>query len=509
MYGNTARAENAGLADFAALHFATDGKHIGNVQIFGRKPGNVPYRIGFYPAPTIGGILENLCLWKQDYYITANTFCGGARTNCDLFGLNNIVVDIDCHGAVSGAQRAYAIDALEYYLQEDLRDMLPNSFVRTGRGVQLWWALEPASARNPAAQSAVTELREALQERLAALLTEEPALQCMSMDRSTSNNLAGLFRLPGAYNTQADAWGGFEILHTRRLELQEAAKELAAAAVTRRKQKVIRMPEGGLDAVSVAIFRSRKLRELLALRQSRGMETAAGHRDLFTFVEFNSWGTVLEDEDQIMEKVRELNSRFAEPLPERELVRNLKTSGRKRYKLSNEKIIEKLDITEEEQQKIGFFPGGQGKNNSREARRAAARAAKAERDQQIVNLYQSGMSQQETAERAGCSVGTVCRVLRREGVKLHRETAREQSALLTAVGDIVAKIGCCRQTAYRYLDAAAEMAQEAVEAVASAGEACLIFFKNATVYWNYRDRDPRTVPVPEQPFYPSDPDPGG
>lgn len=127
-----------------------------------------------------------------------------------------------------------------------------------------------------------------------------------------------------------------------------------------------------------------------------------------------------------MERVEDMNRRFAVPLPERELRAYLSSSEKVRYKLSNQKIIDLLAITPEEQAAIGFYPGGSGQNNLREQQRQEARDRKADRDAKICELYINGQNQKAIAEAVGCSEATVGRVLRREGHESHREQLHGQ-----------------------------------------------------------------------------------
>ena len=65
--------------------------------------------------------------------------------------LHNIVIDIDCHKyGISKKDRDNEIEKCEVYLRELFDNSLelpsPNTIVKTGRGLQLWWAIKPLSA---------------------------------------------------------------------------------------------------------------------------------------------------------------------------------------------------------------------------------------------------------------------------------------------------------------------------------------------------------------------------
>ena len=443
-------------ADFAQLHYTTDGEHVGHVCVYGKaaKTGQL-YRILHCEADKLPEELESLRLWNQDYYLTANTFTGGERNSNTLFTLHNIVLDVDCHNeSLTPKQRQHLLDAFMFFMRADLigsGDFLsPNTIVETGRGVQLWWAIEPVSKWKAQQYEAV---RERLIEQIEQLLDCQ-GLHGLELDRGASHNAAGVFRLPGSYNSKTGNRGRFEIIHEERLDVLEEAENCAVKAIRRPESRIQYIPEGGLDSVAVALFRQAKLGQLLALRQSYGQNVGEELRDHFLFCLYNSWGRVCHDHEQIMEKLEAFNRRFVDSLPERELRAYMSSSNRKRYKLSNKKIIDMLAITPEEQEAIGFYPGGSGKNNLREQSRQEARDRKAARDAKIAQLYIEGMSQKQIAEAVGCDAATVGRVLQREGKASRTQQRHVQICAMLEQGhtpaEVAEVIGCSVSTVYAH-----------------------------------------------------------
>ena len=444
-------------AEFAALHFTPDGEHVGYVGVYGKaaKTGQL-YRILYCEADKLPEQLEELKLWNQDYYLTANTFTGGVRVSESLFTLQNIVLDVDCHDeSLTPGKRQHLLDAFLYFLRADLfgaPDFLrPNTIVETGRGVQLWWAIQPVSKWKAQQYEAV---REKLIERIQQLLADYPALHGLELDRGASHNAAGVFRLPGSYNSKTGKRGRFELIHEERLDILEEAKGCAVKAIRRPESKIQYIPEGGVDSVAVAMFRQAKLGQLLTLRQSCGQRIGEELRDHFLFCLYNSWGRVCPDHDQIMAKLDAFNLRFADPLPDRELRAYMSSSNRRRYKLTNQKIIDLLAITPEEQQAIGFYPGGAGKNNLREQARQEARDRKALRDAKIEELYHEGASQKQIAEAVGCDAATVGRVLQRAGKATRSQQRHAQICELLQLGhtpaEVAELVGCSLSTVYAH-----------------------------------------------------------
>ena len=132
------------------LHFPADSSFNGRIFLaYRRKDGNGIYDLSRRNIGELSSFVEEMHVSRNmDYYITANSMCGVRRVTEDVFGLHNIVIDIDCH--TEGHSPALLAD----FIWRCSRDLWstgdcpePNSIVFSGRGVQLWWALEPASAK--------------------------------------------------------------------------------------------------------------------------------------------------------------------------------------------------------------------------------------------------------------------------------------------------------------------------------------------------------------------------
>ena len=411
------------LAAFAALHYAPEADHVGNVIIkYKRSDGEI--RRAFYcAADHLPETLAAMQLHKHDYYITANSFSGGSSRAEELFTLHNIVIDIDIHSDwLSDQERSRAIECLAYFAERDL-PAVPNSIVKTGRGLQMWYAIDPISYK---AAHRYNTVREQLISEAEELLRGVPSLSGLQLDQGASHNTAGIFRMPGTYNSRIDAEGSFEIIHEERLNIPEEYRRITAAQIVKPGSSIQRIPKGGTSAVQLAQMREGSLLKLRRIRRAAGQAAGEEQRDNFVFCLYNSWMSVLQDHDQAMKRVEAFNQGFIEPLTDRELRNYLRTSERKRYTLANSKIIEKIGITEEEQRQIGLYPAGAVKRDAREQLRQDARDRKAERDDQICELFLQGMQQNEIAEKVGCSAPTVGNVLRRRGHASRRQQLHDQ-----------------------------------------------------------------------------------
>lgn len=387
--------------DFAELHYEYDPDHIGAVHIWKRAPGDAgPRYMEKVRVDDLEDRLESLEYDEsRDLYITANSFVRYRRDMDDLYTLYNIVIDVDVHDGFGSLPDCWA-GQLERAVRDRGTLPDPNTVVHTGRGLQLWWAIEPASYKVvPMYRKAVRWLTGEV--RAAIGTVASPGLrEKADVDSAASINAAGLFRLPGSFNTKSGTWGYFEILHYRRLKLGDICGELSVRNTAGSRNPKI--PKGGLPVIAAAASREESLMTLISVRDA---ELNSETRDLILFCDYCVWSEIIHDHEDIMEHLRSLNRLFREPLSEAELEAYMSTARRKRYRITNATIIDKLAITAEEQRIIGLYP------NRREMEREARRDAKRLRNELITGLGEKGLTHAEIAMQAGCSVRTVERIL--------------------------------------------------------------------------------------------------
>ena len=123
----------------------------------------------------------------------------------------------------------------------------------------------------------------------------------------------------------------------------------------------------------------------------------------------------IEDEIEALEKVKELNLMFRQPLSDREVERDTRSAEKyyaeKKYKYSNDKLIEILDITEREQKEFKTIISTKEKyrrNNERRTPRNENGLTKREQEKQdriniIKNLLEKGLNKSKIAKELGIS----------------------------------------------------------------------------------------------------------
>lgn len=419
---------NDSVDQWIDIHFG-DTTFNGRVVLGHRKPGSG----GIYPM-SVRNLTELRPYVKMihasprlDYYITANTVSGVNRRKEDLFGLQNIVIDVDCH---EDRQPQHVMSLVQAFIWRSKRDLwdggiipTPNSIVHTGRGIQLWWAIIPCFGGRGYDKSRYhyDKIKTTFMDYIDMMLDEySEELDGLSVDRGASSNPVGYFRLPCTYNTKAKCFGALKILHGKRYDQRELTKIESPVIGTRSevahsKPRFIPMLES--DRFVLSDFHAtgaRRVIQLIKLRNLRDNETGSEQRDYFNFSVYNALRMSF-DHNHAMVRLRAFNSGFKKPMNQRELENCISTASAKGgYKYTNSKLIELLEISPEEQEAIGLFPYTQKRRSKPNASRDAVRKAlREDRDNKILELIEKGTSQAETARILGIGKNTVGRVLKR------------------------------------------------------------------------------------------------
>lgn len=360
---------------------------------------------------------------RLDYYITANTVSGTSRTMDGLFGLQNIVIDIDCHD-----KDADVSPLLQSFLWRAERDLWsstplprPNSIVRTGRGVQLWWAIKPCHAD---CIFYYNSIKTGLMDYIDEMISEYSELESLNVDRTASGNAVGYYRLPCTYNTKAGRYGTLQVLHSERYDMQELVKVVAPLPKKNGAERKISAQKAvPLQECDIIVLHNNyttganRVMQLVKLRNLRNNAVGAETRNNLCFSVYNALRMSF-DHDEAMDRLRAYNNGFKEPMTEAELEHTVCSAARKDgYKYTNAKLIELLDITPEEQDAIGlhpftgvYKPWSHSKPNA--TRDGIRKALRSDRDEKVISMHREGISQAETARKLGISRNTVAKILR-------------------------------------------------------------------------------------------------
>jgi len=355
-----------------------------------------------------------------DYYITPNTVSGVSRVREGLFGLQNIVIDVDCHDE---SLRIHEIDELIHrFLWRAERDYwscgdlpYPNSIVRTGQGVHLWRALKPCHV------SCIwyyNQIKAGFLEQLKAMVDEYSELDGLKVDAPASSNAVGYFRMPYTFHTKRKRKTATKILRTECYDLRELsvyASAQKASGTLFAASKGIAMEAGELDLLhNFYAAGARRIAKLIQLRNYRNNAAGSETRNNFCFAVYNELRRTF-DHEEAMVRLRKFNAGFKVPMTENELQHTVCSAQRKGgYQYSNEKLIALLDITENEQAAISLFcmPPHRAFRKPNASRDEVRKARKEGRNAKILQLYETGFSQSEIARQLEINRKTVSRVLK-------------------------------------------------------------------------------------------------
>ena len=410
------------------IHFG-DTSFNGRVVLGRKNRGGGISTVGARSLTELRPYVKMMYASKQtDCYITANTVTGIKRRQDELFGLQNIVIDIDCH---EDDRHHYNVsEVIQAFIWRSKRDLwstgaipTPNSIVRTGRGVQLWWALKPCYGGRGYDISRYhhKKIKNIFINHIEAMLSEySDEFEGLAIDKGASSNIVGYFRMPYTYNSKAQCYGSLEILHSEHYDQRELTKleapEVEAIATTR-KGDTQYIPMQDTDRDILENFQSTgvlRVMQLINLRNLRNNEVGSEMRDHFNFSVYNALRMTF-DHEEAMVHLESFNAGFKQPMNKRELKNCIVSAKSKNgYKYTNAKLIELLEITPEEQSAIGLFPSSEKRRTKPNASRDAVRKAlKSDRDNKMLELIQKGVPQAEIARILGVGKNTVYRFVKR------------------------------------------------------------------------------------------------
>ena len=411
------------VSEWLDIHFG-DKSFNGRVFIGHRKNGGGVYTMTARPLSELNQYVMLIhASQRLAYYITANTVPEQAGMQTVYFGLQNIVIDVDCHE--DGHDIAGMVQAFLWRAERDLWSQgelpRPNSIVRTGRGVQLWWAIKPCHA---SCQYYYNQIKTGMLDHFESMISEYSELEGLEIDRAASSNVVGYYRLPCTYNTAAKKYSSLQVLHSERYDTHELAGYISPLPSEKRPERAPgTLKEIPMEQVDLIVLHNyyttgaNRVMQLIKLRNLRNNEVGAETRNNLCFAVYNAL-RMAYDHDEAMERLRSYNSGFKKPMTDSELDHTVCSAARKGgYKYTNAKLIELLEITEEEQDAIGlhpfsgkYKPWSHAKPNA--TRDSVRRAVKNDRDTKIIAMHQEGISQAETARQLGISRNTVAKVLR-------------------------------------------------------------------------------------------------
>lgn len=406
------------------LHHANVDGWIALAKRNGEKYKQYHYRLSDIPNVLSDWLGED----GRDLYFSQNSFFRPSRKIENIRQLRSLYVDVDAY--LLNLDPEWVIGSMESNLfGERLPD--PNFIIYSGRGLVLVWLLDPVPPQ-------ALPLWQAVENHFVKTLKR------FGSDAKASD-AARVLRLAGTVNSKSNEAVHVQYRHQERYVLRELEREYLPEIRPRRKTDVGTDPPPKIHnrmyrVYSLHYVRMQDLVQLCELRQW----DMTGHREVALFL-YRYWSCCfLSDPEEALQNTLELNDQFTVPLDENEVIKatrsaekawKAKTSKQANeiarekgypgagYNISNAKLIEWLDITQEEQQQLESIIGRRVKydrNNTRreKARREAGQATREEyidqaqkRRQEALRMREEGMSYSKIASELGMSKRHVTRLL--------------------------------------------------------------------------------------------------
>ena len=408
--------------DFLKFHFQSQTKYNGNIHM-GISTQRGIKNTGFYSQKVfLKKIPSFFPRYENDHYISKNTFFNDKRSNDSLFSFENIVIDIDFHHLFYECIPD-KVNHLLYFLQNcSLEVPIPNSYVYTGRGVQLWYRLESASYK---LEKEYRMVAEDICHRLDDFISEKvDFVNCI--DYAASTNPAGLVRFPFGKNTKVNQKIKNGRFHDILLNLCDYIIDHNLLKEEKEKKK----KRTSSSYSNLFSYRFRMLTRLREMREDFG----EGKRDFYLFAIYCSGMDMSEKER--MEAVHAFNQGFTVPLSEKEIEKYLSSARKKEYYISNHWLIETFQITQEEQDLLNLYENK--KKNHRECGKRAVITP--EIIKSVCELAKEGLKKCEIAAKTGISNATVSKIMKKNGIKTKQEILRGKVWSLLKKGKSIAEI---------------------------------------------------------------------
>ena len=348
----------------------------------------------------------NIRLNTKDTYVSQNSFIKESRQLINLNRLHSIYIDIDCY------RKNLTKEAVIFFLEEMYGEIpRPNYLIDSGRGVYYIILIDENKKKLPEWQ-VIEKFLFSKMEWLGAdakCLDATRVLRVVDSVNSRNNQRVTILDHYD-YDYSID-----EILENYIPEIQKAKKA---------KKKKKGRPKKIVSLYNLYTLYHSRIEDIETLCRIRNYNMN-GYRETTLFLYRYFSNVYHDDEEDALYNALELNKKFTEPLNEMELIQDTESASRYykdiKYKYSNAKLIELLDITEEEQKQLSTIISTKEKyrrNNLRRYRERRNDEGKTEKEieiekrkESVRELKQKKYTNKEIAEMLGITERTVKRCL--------------------------------------------------------------------------------------------------
>jgi hypothetical protein len=304
-------------------------------------------------------LAEQLSSWLgEDVYFSQNTFYRPQRSIENIRQLRSLYVDLDFY--LFNYDPTWVIGKLEHeFYGQTIPE--PNLIIFSGQGIVLIWLLEPVPYK-------ALPLWQAVQNYFLDQLED------LGGDPKAAD-AARVFRIAGSTNSKNGAEVRVEYRHDHRYELRQIQFDYLPELndeVNQPKKKRVGRKKKVAQLFNTYQLHYARLLDLVKLVELRGYEVT-GHRELICFL-YRYWLCCYSnDPAEALNQTMTLNLQFTAPLPLKEVERATRSADKAwkarnneeanrvaiekgypgaGYNISNKKLINWLDINEEEQKHL-------------------------------------------------------------------------------------------------------------------------------------------------------------
>jgi hypothetical protein len=318
----------------------------------------------------IDELTEKLSEWiGEDVYFSQNTFFIPFRRIENIRQLRSLYIDIDFYN-VDWLKGLKPFQVLEQLKMDEFNKSVPepNIVIFSGNGIVLIWLLEPVPSQ-------ALPLWDAVQRYL------HGQLQSYGAD-SKALDATRVSRVAGTINSKNGATVSAEFLKDERYILREIQRDYLPELNDADKPKKRKgRPSKIVQLFNIHRLYYARLMDLIKLIELRNYDVV-GYREIILFL-YRYWSCCYTgDTEKALQDALDINAMFTVPLPKNEVIRATKSAEKMFYKTmdekereeakkrgypdagynySNDKLIELLDITEEEQRHLSTIIGANEK----------------------------------------------------------------------------------------------------------------------------------------------------
>lgn len=305
-------------------------KYTGEYRSYNVQALQDPYRLqaiinSKYFTNTID-LMYSLNCYNNMYTCNQNT----------LFSLQNFALDVDF------PTNKYTINQVKNILKEIWNSgAIPTpNLVEYGHRIRLIYSVEDVAIKK-GSKKAINLIK-----KVAETINNKIPLDL----NSSVQALTTYGRINGSINSRDNSKIKIDVLNPKKYVLRDLQNTLLEEPTWKKKLKKANRNSKIVSFKNTYTLNLARVRDLEKIQSIRG----EGYRELLCYLYRNYLLLLNIDNTEVWERLKEFNNKFKEPLKENVLDGDTKHLNRKQYLHKSKTILELLDITEEEEEKLNL-----------------------------------------------------------------------------------------------------------------------------------------------------------